>query len=394
MLIKINTSIVSFLILCLLLPILHLQNYLSASGLTWTISGIGFLPFPAVFFLWIIFFKQKHSYLMYIKLMCFFQIFFLSLIIILLNYNVCDGMYNSASLFNIKILYYYFIYFTIGLFFERFNNKGMFVILFWIFMVTNLIYHYDSHFFTISLDVVSEESKGIYLFMGDSFALWSILVLSFLQKRPFITSCVYLLSIVFLFLFVSRTSLYVFVLLFPIIIYLTKNSFKYFLLIFLILSLIVYSYEFIDTLMAMNSRMFAFQQINEDSSVISRSFLYKEGVSAIKNNWFLGDYAGQIKYGGIGSYIHNYLSLWRQFGLIPFIYFCVLMVFCLNKFYYILKKFQINVELLSEEYFFIVGGVFCIIEIIAARSYVTPYIWLFIGIALNPRLKSDEILYG
>lgn len=54
------------------------------------------------------------------------------------------------------------------------------------------------------------------------------------------------------------------------------------------------------------------------------SFLIK-GWAGIKSSPLAGDYGGQLRDGGsIGSYIHNGLSAWRQFGLVPFLIYAVL----------------------------------------------------------------------
>ena len=56
-----------------------------------------------------------------------------------------------------------------------------------------------------------------------------------------------------------------------------------------------------------------------DLSKNMREVELERGLDDLSNVWILGDFMGDIdkNFENQGLYIHNYLSFWRQFGLIP-----------------------------------------------------------------------------
>lgn len=72
------------------------------------------------------------------------------------------------------------------------------------------------------------------------------------------------------------------------------------------------------------------------------------------NNFFWGDFSGQLKHYGDdqgtrwGGYIHSILSYWRQFGLIPFILFSLLWFY---SFVFILMKKIYKLALEIKQHF-------------------------------------------
>lgn len=382
---KINVSTIAFLNLCLLLPVLHLQSYFSGSGLIPIVRGRMFLFLFFTFVMFIVFLKKRLSFIV-LRNVCVFLFLIALCIIVIFNSNNYER-YNF--IFNLSKIFFYLIYFFTGFFFFGLEKRKKIVMLFWFFMIINLFFHYDFNSLRISLQVFDEDLKGIYLFLGDSFALWSILLLSFLQKKPFFSVCIVFSSTVCLFSFVSRTALYSFILVVPIVIYFTKASIKYY-FVFILMGIFLFKTECYDHISELNSRMFAFQNFDKDRSVITRSYLLKEGLSGIEKNWFIGDYLGQLRYGNLGSYIHNYLSLWRQFGLIPFICFCFLLLYSKIKAWKIYFKLKKENIISPEIFFLITGASFCLIEILFARSYTSPYIWLFIGMSINLKTKTSH----
>ncbi len=135
-----------------------------------------------------------------------------------------------------------------------------------------------------------------------------------------------------------------------------------------------------------NSRMLALQNISADGSFVIRKELQERGLKSLRENWFWGDYNGQLAYGSLGSYIHNYLSLWRQFGFIPFVCFIILVFLLIRKIFTLNFKLCYQKKTLSpEDFFLVLGSVFCVIEIAVARSFVSPYVWLFIGMSIQNR---------
>ena len=102
------------------------------------------------------------------------------------------------------------------------------------------------------------------------------------------------------------------------------------------------------------------------------------GLKDLSEVWILGRFMGDVEknFGDRGDYIHNYLSFWRQFGLLPFIIFCYLVsTNFLKLFFHYKSNSKVN-ELGNFLFYF---TLFCLLQIILARSFVFSYIWLSIG---------------
>jgi len=71
-----------------------------------------------------------------------------------------------------------------------------------------------------------------------------------------------------------------------------------------------------------NNRALEVMDLTQSSSWKSRNTLEEEAKAAILQSPIIGDYAGQVKStGNAGNYVHNFLSAWRQFGLLGFLLF-------------------------------------------------------------------------
>ncbi|MGG4657923.1 hypothetical protein ACLPJF_05920 [Pseudomonas vlassakiae] len=67
--------------------------------------------------------------------------------------------------------------------------------------------------------------------------------------------------------------------------------------------------------------------IASDPSLLERHSLMVAGWEGITSNPIIGDYLGQVRdFGGVGYYIHNALSMWQAFGIIPFFIYCSLII--------------------------------------------------------------------
>lgn len=126
-------------------------------------------------------------------------------------------------------------------------------------------------------------------------------------------------------------------------------------------------------------------KLTESSSVAKRIEFFKEGWSHISRSPVFGDYAGQLRDGGFGSYIHNGLSAWRQFGLLGFgMYFglSALSFFIAARNVFFRKKNEVHwrMALLMNSY--------TLILIIAAKSIFGSLAPLGWGLTLNAIMQE------
>lgn len=172
------------------------------------------------------------------------------------------------------------------------------------------------------------------------------------------------------------------------------------------------------------------------AQLLPRIKLIPKQMEILKKKWFLGDFCGQVKHfdGKIGNYMHNWLSFWMQYGIVPFLLFVILFFWqyiIIGREFFSVAKRNFNIETRRIKARFRYGyrkkreacyerlkldnpallvtfllATFNLIEVVFARSYATPYIWLSMGMmpaylamrkagALrNLTLKSQQAMAG
>ena len=114
-------------------------------------------------------------------------------------------------------------------------------------------------------------------------------------------------------------------------------------------------------------------------SANERYVKFREQLPDLMDHWISGDYAGQLRrYGNIGDYIHNYLSFWHQYGLVPFLLLLFSFGLSTTMAWRKVASGGSDPALLLVLWL----AVFNLVEAIFLRSFATPYIWL--SISLTP----------
>ena len=220
---------------------------------------------------------------------------------------------------------------------------------------------------TYSLHLNGEQ---IYLTLADAYALLSFLTL-YKINRFYFKVVVFFISSVILFLLLSRTSLYLFVVINFIVLF-KQSPFKFIMLSVVALCWFV-SFVNLDVSSYENTRMFRFLLTGEDSSWSGRKLLLRDGLDHLFSYWFLGEFMWEVKASGgkTGNYIHNILSILNQFGLIPFLIIVSSMLISYIKisFSFIFKNNRTNTLLFTI-------CSYCFLCLIFARSYTVVFYWL------------------
>ena len=112
-------------------------------------------------------------------------------------------------------------------------------------------------------------------------------------------------------------------------------------------------------------------------SYLARQKLQDYGMTVIANNIFWGDIGYQIYIDKYGSYMHNILSIWSQYGVLAFLCFVILMMrpVC---FFYRYRYFEIAK-------FGFAFGIAMIFLISSAKSFVWTYPAIYWGFYLGVR---------
>ena len=249
----------------------------------------------------------------------------------------------------------------------------------WLFLASVIIWNA----WTNQIFAIIFEGTRIYLMLADSFAVLSVFILCKLDNRKKELLLILIASIC-LFAVFSRAALYCFIITSFIFLY-KKNKI---LSLCIITSLVAFIFLNLNNSEITDNRMIRLIFGSYDLSQSVRQNQLDAGIEDLSSVWILGDFMGDIdeNFGLRGNYIHNYLSFWRQFGFIPFLAFVVILLGCSFK---IFKYWIANKDVNGLPLFLFCFTVFALLEIILARSFVYPYIWMSIG-GINAYFNYDK----
>lgn len=208
-----------------------------------------------------------------------------------------------------------------------------------------------------------------------------VLVISFFTTLPLLNKTekglIFILTTYTIFLIGSRTNFYLVALIFisSIIFYLYRRHKKSMIILGVVGALFLNNYsQKIET----NNRMFAILNLSLDQSFTERQSFAKKGIEDFKDNVIFGNFGGQTKTfvpskqrsPRWGSYIHDFRSYWRQFGLIGVLFttitFLLALKFIQESYYRELSMYVLAVSLFS-------------------RSFVFPYMFIILGLWMQNR---------
>lgn len=235
----------------------------------------------------------------------------------------------------------------------------------WIFLTFFFIYNSVLNALRFSIDL---GDNLIYLMLADNYAILGIFAVHATRSKV-MRHFIFILSIITLFALLSRSSLYFFAAIY--ILYLYREN-KKLLLMMLMLSFVLALNASTDM---KEGRMLKMVFGGPDKSASMRYDMLMDGIHSIKENWFTGQFMGDInEYAGTeGYYIHNYLAVWRQYGLIPFV--VIVMTIMVNQFKLGMDWLK-NVQLKEGEMLLFYFSMFVIFEIVFARTFDHPFIWM------------------
>ncbi|MFO7971222.1 MAG: hypothetical protein R6U40_05670 [Desulfobacterales bacterium] len=329
-----------------------------------------------------------------------FHIFFLVLLLLIAAWASIYYLYGStlyqrsptAFVASLKIIVLWFVLFFVGYFF---SPRRWFINLLWLsffLMIIIVLTKFDTRrmmFYAIQQFGVSE---GVASYQGfaRSFAVPAIILLT-LSRRVSAQAMLVLASVLTLYLLGARSEFYGFLFVLLIAGWLvmlrshwagTMMFFSVFVL-FIILFLTIQGSEY-------SNRQLEVLQLSKSSAIYARTHLLSRGWEFIKSSPIVGDYAGQMREGGFGSYIHNGLSAWRQFGLAGFSLYFGLAIFSL---YFPIKKIVFQGDNTAEWRMALYMNSYVFLLMIAAKSVfdmMAPFAWGLSASALNKHLNMQK----
>ncbi len=280
----------------------------------------------------------------------------------------------------------WFLYFVIGYYLSTILKTNKFKLYL---ICTNIIFCISIVVFYLSVDI--KEYPMNYLRIAESFVLISFLAHSITNKKKY-NLLLFVLNIIALFFINSRSALIGYFIFFFLFVYIRYGKVYFFKLISLssVFGVLVV-FKMKSIIEAYNDRILRlFFNKEGDTSLLARDHLLDQGIVRIKENWFSGDFKGQLAYGEAGSYIHNILSYWSQFGLIVFMLVCLL----------ILAGIVVIIQRkrnLPYENFVMTYGFYTMLVLLVSKSYMYNNIYLTFGLILaliKDRNEENDISHS
>lgn len=301
---------------------------------------------------------------------------------------VASSQNKSALGYNWPILVSYVSLFFVGFGLLQFSIEYKVKIIFlWLLCCLLIFLNVDYHFLSLDFSSSIEPSnKAFTLILSDSFSILSLIVIGLYGVKSK-SILIFIISFLCLFFISSRTALIIFSISFFIFYIINLKGVKsaMSLIAILILTFFCILYLF-DNSTGYAARLFSLNF--QDHSVSGRMNMLSFGVNQIANNFFTGDFGGQVYYSydesgaRWGGYIHNVLSFFRQFGFCAFI--SVIMVFVYSIYSFFLNKNSVYKNI------FLLISLYIILAYIISRSYVYPWFFLLPGMCLTINYKSSE----
>tara|TARA_Y100000385_G_C13107656_1_gene649358 strand:+ start:1131 stop:2345 length:1215 start_codon:yes stop_codon:yes gene_type:complete len=283
-----------------------------------------------------------------------------------------------------------FLFYMSGFYILDILNKKRFRAIFfyaWILytVVVLLNTSFELKYFSSTIDI--DVANPNYIMMSDAYALLSIIVVPYTRNLLYRLILLGISSFTLYFL-MSRASLYSFVFLNFLVLMIIDKRVFWSIIFFFVASIFFINWEQFIRLNSDN-RMFRLITFGNDLSQNSRQTIFKTGLDAIHNNWFFGQYMGDvIVRKNTGTYIHNVFSFWRQFGLIPFILILVNIIYIYLKFYlHSLRAKSWN----SEQQFVFIISAYCLVLFLFARSFLFSEIWIVFSLLPTYFLKKKLV---
>lgn len=216
-----------------------------------------------------------------------------------------------------------------------------------------------------------------YLSLGDSVGLLGLLALAMTRTLPR-RLALFVITAAGLFFAYSRTSFFLYILCSSLVFLIgAKDSQKVGLAaaVFLMVTLVFALFSESELVRPALERMAVLvTDRTQDESYVARKELLEENLAHLSENWFFGRFLDEWWRGNVsGGYIHNWVSFWQTYGLIPFLASLVIFGFFAQSLW---------MELLRPKP--TSGGAmalfaYAMLSIITSRSYGWPFLWLALG---------------
>lgn len=367
-----------------------IQNLLAPILLSTPFPALAFASIPAICFFIALTYKVITSQSIEIKLLLiYFSIVFLLTLIFIVVLSGDQTLINR----NIGIVIRWLVFLSCGYGLVRYYQNYRVRFLIFSFISWSLFYLFiivfgDFSTFTLPYvdiyfsNVESENKVNLRHSLTDFFAMLSLGLCILLRKSNNWLYFFFVLGMLGVYFLGGRASmLSYFIVIVPLIYAANPKIFKLNLLIFIFLSVLLVllslNFEYLSVSFSSiyeNSPLF---NLSEDSSLLEREYLFDAGIKGIIENPLLGDYGGHLSHSISGTYIHGFLSYYRQFGLLAFILYITIYI---NAAVYLYKY--------KKQIFPIV--MYLLLLSIFSKAYNWGWEWLILGFVFSIQKNKNE----
>lgn len=315
-------------------------------------------------------------------LLIYVLLFYIGIIIFMNDAFVSE----EVNELNQTTFFQFIIFFSLGLYLNKIlKYEKTLTLLYWgiaVFWLSNL-----NDFFLLDL-TKSGLNDDSYLIYSDYFAILSLLIV-YLKRNSGLLILYVLVSIFVIYTLNSRSAFVFLSFTLFLMSYLMDNKFYKYSFIVLFVGIVYIVYSYIDLDLLQNMRMFSVlfgTDADVDGSAQARQFLMEANLKDIRDNWLIGNYGGQYEMFGLaGTYIHNILSYWRQFGLPVFFSVIYLLGFMG------IQSFRIMKNRNKDKYLLPLFTVYVILGMIFSKAYTYPTLWLLFGFYTYWLVKNKAV---
>ncbi|WP_180063323.1 hypothetical protein [Acinetobacter sp. YH16042] len=259
-----------------------------------------------------------------------------------------SDLYN-ASIQSFEMLVYWFSFFILGFYFPFVDKRKLTkvsIFLVYLFLIYSVYYIYSENKFMLPFGTGDIDNENVSGYQGISRSIFivGLLIISFSKRDCFLYINICVLTFL-LFIIGSRSEFYAYIL--AIMVYhlvlsiKKKSTFVALCLIFTLFAFLFFTnYEFIS-----QSRQFNIFDLKSDDSWVLREQMKELALTQLHNSPLFGHFGGHLEfYKGAnytGSYVHNILSGYINYGLFFLILFSIM---CYLSFFYSLNRVYKNLN--------------------------------------------------
>ncbi|QFY79255.1 O-antigen ligase domain-containing protein [Alcaligenes faecalis] len=223
---------------------------------------------------------------------------------------------------------------------------------------------------------------SVYLTLSDCYAIVSLLLLVSVRNK---TQAALFLAISFwvLFFLNSRFSFIAFVFACMVIMF-VRNKLAAIVMVLLAVMVLFLIGPLLVDILGPEHRMVRLFLFESDSSLSGRMVLFQQELEFLRSNWVLGRYMYDVVATGVtGNYAHNYMSFLSAYGIGPAVgLVCVIIASLSGGVRQAMHHHHVQAILAVL--------CFCLLGIVAARSYLYPYIWFALAALASLRFSVAD----